>query len=92
MQVEPAKTRIGSLNWIVAIGQYVLGRMYLDGWVMPLDYGQALQWFRKAADQGNPHAQQQLGIMYQSGSGVPKDDTQAQYWFDKAQANRNQPE
>jgi serine/threonine protein kinase len=92
VQVVPAKTRSGSLSWIVAIGQFILGRMYLNGWGMRQDYGQALQWFCKAAARGNPRAQRQLGVMYQNGLGVTKDDTQALYWFDKAKANTNQQE
>ncbi len=48
------------------------------------DYAQAAQWYGKAAEQGNPYAQNQLGNLYQSGLGLAKDDARAAQWFRKA--------
>ncbi len=39
---------------------------------------------RKAAEQGNPDAQNRLGMLYSEGRGVPQDYIQAKQWFDKA--------
>jgi TPR repeat protein len=37
------------------------------------DYAQAMNWFRKAADQGNSRAQQNIGGLYEKGLGVNQD-------------------
>ncbi|MDF0643909.1 MAG: tetratricopeptide repeat protein [Nitrospira sp.] len=39
---------------------------------------------RKAAEQGNPEAQNRLGTLYSEGRGVPQDYSRAKQWFDKA--------
>lgn len=39
---------------------------------------------RKAAEQGNPDAQNRLGMLYSEGRGVSQDYIQAKQWFDKA--------
>ena len=44
------------------------------------DKALAVQWFRKAADQGDASAQLYLGVMYANGRGVPKDYTLAYMW------------
>ncbi len=48
------------------------------------DYVLAVQWFRKAADQGNDNAQFLLGVMYRNGEGVPQDYALSVLWFRKA--------
>ena len=40
------------------------GDKYYNGRGVPQDYAQALSWYRKAAEQGNAHAQNNLGLMY----------------------------
>jgi hypothetical protein len=50
----------------------------------PKSYGEAVSWFRRAADKGNAGAMYQLGYCYQYGRGVPKDQKQADYWHNKA--------
>jgi len=44
---------------------------------------QAVNWFRKAADAGNPRGMTQLGIMYEQGKGVTKDANEAFRLFHK---------
>ena len=44
------------------------------------DYGEAVSWFRRAAEQGNALAQDDLGVMYRDGRGVPEDYEQAVRW------------
>lgn len=50
------------------------------------DYTQAAQWYRKAAEQGNSHAQWCLGGLYYLGHGVPQDYVRAHMWFNLAAA------
>ena len=45
---------------------------------------EAVNWFRKAAEQGNADGQSNLGLMYHKGQGVETDDTEAVRWFQKA--------
>ena len=45
---------------------------------------EAVKWFRKAAEQGNPQAQYTLGMMYQKGRGVAQNQSEAQKWYQKA--------
>ena len=43
-----------------------------------------MQWYRKAAEQGDAKAQFNLGLMYANGRGVRQDDAQAEQWYRKA--------
>ncbi len=63
-----------------------LGVRYTNGKGVPRDYVQAVEWYRKAAEQGFTTAQFNLASMYQSGQGVPKDLGQAVVWYRKAAA------
>ncbi|MCP1678431.1 tetratricopeptide repeat protein [Kerstersia gyiorum] len=45
------------------------------------DYAQALQWYRRAAEQGDALAQSSLGGMLTLGTGVRKDYPQAYFWL-----------
>src|SRR5690606_33809615 len=45
--------------------QFRLGWMYAEGHGVARDDGEALRWFRQAADQGDASAQNWLGWMYQ---------------------------
>jgi len=83
----------------LADAQYNLGLMYLNGKsplnmfvsdpksadvVKKIHYASAVEWFRKAADQGHALAQYNLGSMYLSGQGVPQDYAEAVKWYRKA--------
>ncbi len=48
---------------------------------MTQDYGEAVRWYRKAADKGWANAQNNLGGMYLNGQGVTQDDVQAHMRF-----------
>lgn len=48
------------------------------------DYGQAAEWYRKAAEQSHSLAQFNLGVMYAQGQGVAQDEAQSLVWFGKA--------
>ena len=44
----------------------------------------AVNWYRRAAEQGDPRGQVNLGIMCATGSGIPVNYVQAYAWFDVA--------
>ena len=46
-----------------------------------MDTGQAVGWFRKAAEQGDTSAAFNLGVMYANGTGVPADPVEAYRWL-----------
>ena len=44
-----------------------------------------MEWYRKAAEQGNAAAQYNLGVRYETGrGGLPKDEAKAVEWYRKA--------
>ena len=48
---------------------------------VPQDIGEAVRWYRLAAEQGDADGQSQLGAMYADGTGVPQDDAEAVRWY-----------
>ena len=63
-----------------ANAQIDLGKQYNDRG----DYTKAMEWWRKAADQGNPRACYNIGALYTNGQGVQKDLGEAEKWFQKS--------
>ena len=61
--------------------------MYDNGKGVRQDYTNAVQWYRKAAEQGHAGAQINLGMMYEKGQGVRQSKIVAKEWFKKACAN-----
>ena len=57
---------------------------YMVGKGVPKDPVQSAYWFKKAADQGDPGAQNELGYLYLWGVGVERDEAQAFKWFVRA--------
>jgi len=57
--------------------QNLVGVLYRDGLGVPKDSNQAVQWYRRAAAQGNAKAQSNLALAFYRGDGVPKDFSQA---------------
>jgi hypothetical protein len=64
-----------------ARAQFLLGLLYSRGRAVSRDNGEAMNWFRRAADQGYALAQLQLGVMFSEGQGVPQDYAEAARWF-----------
>src|SRR5690554_116419 len=62
----------------------VLGVKYFRGEGVRQSYADALEWFKKAALQGDIHAQNNLASMYLNGQGVRQDYAIAKEWFGKA--------
>lgn len=76
---------IAAANADDALAQTRLGDRYRTGdEFTERDYVEALRWYRVAAEQGDPNAQDNLGSMYLNGIGVPKDYAEAAKWYRKA--------
>jgi TPR repeat protein len=58
--------------------------MFKDGQGVKQDFGEAVRWYRKAADQGHAIAQINLGSMFKNGQGVKQDFSEAMRWYRKA--------
>ncbi len=69
-----------------AAEQFVRGRVYYEGKIVPQDKLKAAVWLHRAAEQGNAEAQSLLGLMYAQGDGVPRDTDEAAVWLRKAAA------
>jgi TPR repeat protein len=81
-QIEPAEAQTEPMD---AEAQFSLGFKYKKGEGVPQDDRKAMEWWQKAADQGNAWAQASLGAMYfNGGQGVPKDGRKAVEWWRKA--------
>jgi TPR repeat protein len=61
--------------------------MYDNGRGVPQDDAQAVNWYRKAAEQGLAEAQYNLGLMYDNGRGVPQNYEKAYAWLSVAAAH-----
>ena len=64
--------------------------MYKNGRGVRQDYVKALEWYTKAANQGDAQAQYNLGLMYYKGEGVRQNTATAKEWFGKACDNGDQ--
>lgn len=62
---------------------YSLAMRYLYGDGIAQNYQKALEWFTKAANNGDLHSQSNLGLMYHKGQGVSRDDKTAIEWLQK---------
>ena len=67
-----------------AKAQCNLGLHYYNGEDVTKDDAEAVNWWRKAAEQGYANAQYSLGWCYCNGVGVTKDDAEAVSWLRKA--------
>ena len=73
-----------SIADVGAGAQFNLGIMYKKGQGVAQNNTEALQWYRKAADQGHSNAQFSLGVIYHQGRGVQQNYTEALRWLLKA--------
>ncbi len=67
-----------------ALAQGIIGIMYYEGYGIEQDKTKAVEWYRKAAEQGYATAQCNLGYMYENGYGIEQDKTKAVEWYRKA--------
>lgn len=64
-------------NWMKQAGKY-----YDEE-----NYGEAMKYYRLAADAGNTEAQNMVGLLYDLGLGVPENNAEAVKWYRKAALN-----
>jgi hypothetical protein len=72
-----------------AEAQWMLGRLYLNGWGVSKNYSLAEQWTRKAAEQGVAQAECNLGRMYANGVYLAQDYSLAATWLRKSADHGN---
>ena len=70
-----------------AWAQADMGSLFEDGVILQQSYASAVEWYRKAANQGYAGAQTNLGNMYYGGRGVEQNVNIAVEWFKKAAQN-----
>ena len=56
----------------------------MTGSILPQDTQKGLEWYRKAAELGNPRSMYALAYAYQGGMGVENDPEEALKWYEKA--------
>ena len=69
--------------------QNYMGYCYFNGRNVPLNYAEAVKWYRMAADQGNADAENNLGHCYFTGQGVPQDYGEAVKWYRRSAEQNN---
>ncbi len=71
--------------------QYHLGKLYLQGNMIPKDITKAERYLTAAAEQGSQYAQYALGKLYLAGDEIIQDKEQAAYWLTQSatQGNRH---
>lgn len=72
--------------------QNQMGKMCYYGDGMPEDKEQAVEWWQKAAAQGNYEAQISLVNAYRTGTGVEKNGRLANYWLEQSGSQRTKGE
>lgn len=66
------------------LAQGQIGFQYEKGIGVRQSYGDAANWYRKAADQGDSRSMKNLGQLYELGLGVPEDWVRAAKWYQKS--------
>lgn len=61
-----------------------LAGLYVSGFGVRQDYGEAFRWYQKAAEQGFAAGESGLGELYRSGHGTAQNFSEAMKWFRKA--------
>lgn len=73
----------------IPAAQFCVGRLYANGFGVPMDDAQAHKWYGLAAEAGHAEAQFNLGVMYANGWGTPMNDTEAARWYRRAAEHGN---
>jgi TPR repeat protein len=68
----------------LVLAQNNLADTYFLGLGVPQDFGEALKWYRLAADQSSSYAENVIGIAYEHGLHVAQDDAEAFRWYRRA--------
>jgi TPR repeat protein len=67
--------------------QIELAAAYFTGNGVTQDAKQAAYWYQKAAEAGDPEAENEIGFFYQAGIGVSVDRARALHWYQLAAAS-----
>jgi uncharacterized RDD family membrane protein YckC len=67
-----------------ASAMYNMGYSYEHGIDAPIDYSEAMKWYRRAADHGYAEAMHDIGMMFEKGVGRPVDYAEAMKWYREA--------
>ncbi len=67
-----------------AVAQYEIGVAYAKGEIVEKDMARALEWFRKAAEQGDREAEYSVGLCYLDGLGTGRSLEDAERWMLRA--------
>lgn len=74
-----------------ADSQFDLGNMYEKGIGTDINYGQARNWYGKAAATGHTNANFKLGLMHHEGTGIKQNNKTALIWFRDAAEKGSSP-
>jgi hypothetical protein len=66
------------------LAQAILGDIFSAGTLIPVDYPQAVKWYRLSAEQGQKDGEFGLAARYVLGQGVEADQAEAFRWFKAA--------
>ncbi|CAL8124812.1 unnamed protein product [Orchesella dallaii] len=71
--------RTSGLEGITVPGQddFVRGLQFISGWGETQNDAEAVRWFTKAVEAGNPEAMHSLGLCYYNGTGVGREPSKA---------------
>ncbi|MBC8127896.1 MAG: sel1 repeat family protein [Gloeobacteraceae cyanobacterium ES-bin-144] len=86
LQKETVKKNLRLAESGDAVGQLGMGIAYDSGIGVEKNLAKALDWYRKAAAQGNGDAMIQIARHYENGSGVEKSIATAAEWFQKVRS------
>ena len=75
---------ISKRKYASSMAQYVYGFMYQKIIGVKQYFIKSVEWYQKAAEQGNMLAQYKLGLMYDRGKEVKQDYIKAVVWYQKA--------
>jgi uncharacterized protein len=85
LAAEPDIPRVPVDAERVSVKQEIqLGAAYLSGRRVPQNLTQSEYWYERAANSGDPLAQNQVGFFYQTGTGVTRDLVRAAQWYQRA--------
>ena len=84
-----SKELVEAANAQDQLAQYYLGLACENGYGTMADASQAVEWYRKAAEQGLDSAQINLALCYLKGIGVTKDETKGLHWLQVAANSGN---
>ena len=61
-----------------------IGYLYENGNGVEQSYGEAREWFEKAAENGEETAMFKIGFLYENGNGVKQSYSKAKEWYKKS--------